>query len=125
MLHPFSIQLRPVLAGVLCLAAIALPGCAVNLPPGPASNPAAASAPEAATPPLRPTLVATSRNFLSPHADDRAEKAKQMDMSKKQPASSPAGAAHFTCPMHPEIQQPKPGQCPECGMTLVEKGVGS
>ncbi len=27
---------------------------------------------------------------------------------------------HFTCPMHPEIVQDKPGNCPKCGMTLVE-----
>jgi len=26
----------------------------------------------------------------------------------------------YTCPMHPEIQQGKPGTCPKCGMTLVE-----
>ena len=24
----------------------------------------------------------------------------------------------FTCPMHPEIRQPEPGNCPKCGMTL-------
>ncbi|TRZ56161.1 MAG: heavy metal translocating P-type ATPase [Rhodocyclaceae bacterium] len=24
----------------------------------------------------------------------------------------------YTCPMHPEIQQPAPGNCPKCGMTL-------
>ncbi|MFA6444526.1 MAG: heavy metal translocating P-type ATPase, partial [Sterolibacterium sp.] len=24
----------------------------------------------------------------------------------------------YTCPMHPEIQQPTPGNCPKCGMTL-------
>jgi Cu+-exporting ATPase len=27
-------------------------------------------------------------------------------------------AAIYTCPMHPEIRQPKPGNCPKCGMTL-------
>lgn len=27
----------------------------------------------------------------------------------------------YTCPMHPEVQQDKPGNCPKCGMTLVEK----
>jgi len=26
----------------------------------------------------------------------------------------------YTCPMHPEIVQDKPGNCPKCGMTLVE-----
>lgn len=27
----------------------------------------------------------------------------------------------YTCPMHPEIIRNEPGQCPICGMTLVEK----
>lgn len=27
----------------------------------------------------------------------------------------------YTCPMHPEIIKDKPGKCPICGMTLVEK----
>ena len=25
----------------------------------------------------------------------------------------------YTCPMHAEIKQPAPGNCPICGMTLV------
>jgi len=32
-------------------------------------------------------------------------------------------AAVYTCPMHPEVRQPRPGRCPKCGMTLV-KGKG-
>ncbi len=31
---------------------------------------------------------------------------------------SPAGATIYTCPMHPEIRQDHPGNCPKCGMTL-------
>ncbi len=27
----------------------------------------------------------------------------------------------YICPMHPEIQSPKPGSCPKCGMKFVEK----
>lgn len=27
----------------------------------------------------------------------------------------------YTCPMHPEVVTDKPGKCPKCGMTLVEK----
>ena len=27
----------------------------------------------------------------------------------------------YACPMHPHIQQPEPGNCPICGMTLVAK----
>ncbi|SFQ03566.1 heavy metal translocating P-type ATPase [Pseudomonas borbori] len=29
-----------------------------------------------------------------------------------------SGSAEYTCPMHPEIRQPQPGNCPICGMTL-------
>jgi P-type Cu+ transporter len=37
------------------------------------------------------------------------------------PAAEPAAAADgtiYTCPMHPQIRQPQPGNCPICGMTL-------
>lgn len=34
------------------------------------------------------------------------------------PSSGATGTAEYTCPMHPEIRQPKPGNCPICGMTL-------
>jgi len=27
----------------------------------------------------------------------------------------------YTCPMHPEVRENKPGQCPKCGMKLEEK----
>ncbi|MDE1988852.1 MAG: copper-translocating P-type ATPase [Betaproteobacteria bacterium] len=30
----------------------------------------------------------------------------------------PPGGAVYTCPMHPEIRQDHPGNCPKCGMTL-------
>jgi predicted RNA-binding Zn-ribbon protein involved in translation (DUF1610 family) len=30
-------------------------------------------------------------------------------------------AVRYTCPMHPEVLQDKPGDCPKCGMKLVEK----
>jgi len=29
------------------------------------------------------------------------------------------GEKIYTCPMHPEIRQDKPGMCPECGMSLI------
>ncbi len=33
-------------------------------------------------------------------------------------ATAPQGSVTYTCPMHPEIRQPSPGNCPKCGMTL-------
>jgi P-type Cu+ transporter len=33
------------------------------------------------------------------------------------PAEIPAGTI-YTCPMHPEIRQDRPGHCPKCGMAL-------
>ncbi|UCF78842.1 MAG: YHS domain-containing protein, partial [Candidatus Eiseniibacteriota bacterium] len=32
-------------------------------------------------------------------------------------------AASYTCPMHPEIQECEPGDCPKCGMALEPSGV--
>ncbi|WP_283189506.1 heavy metal translocating P-type ATPase [Pseudomonas sp. PMCC200344] len=34
------------------------------------------------------------------------------------PESAVQTGTEFTCPMHPEIRQPGPGNCPKCGMTL-------
>src|ERR1700690_1720870 len=33
----------------------------------------------------------------------------------------PRGKVIYTCPMHPEVQQDHPGNCPKCGMTLEPK----
>ncbi|WP_439608077.1 heavy metal translocating P-type ATPase [Hydrogenophaga sp.] len=33
-------------------------------------------------------------------------------------ASSAVAGAIYTCPMHPEVRQDHPGNCPKCGMTL-------
>jgi len=40
-------------------------------------------------------------------------------------AASPVadGSAIYTCPMHPEVEQRRPGSCPKCGMALEPKGI--
>jgi len=38
--------------------------------------------------------------------------------------ATPAGTI-YTCPMHPEVEQMGPGDCPKCGMALEPRGVPS
>jgi Cu+-exporting ATPase len=37
---------------------------------------------------------------------------------KSEPAAAAPEGTVYTCPMHPQIRQPVPGNCPICGMTL-------
>ena len=53
----------------------------------------------------RAKFTTTPDKYLAPQADQKA------------PASVPAGTI-YTCPMHPQIRQPGPGNCPICGMAL-------
>ena len=45
----------------------------------------------------------------------------------KTSASSESGAhaQQYTCTMHPEVVKDAPGDCPKCGMKLVEKTLTS
>lgn len=39
-------------------------------------------------------------------------------------ASPMPEAVTYTCPMHPEVRETRPGKCPKCGMFLVPEGAG-
>ena len=58
---------------------------------------------------------------LSCHDKFTADPTKYQDGPPKQ-APAPKGTV-YTCPMHPEIEQVGPGDCPLCGMALEPKGV--
>lgn len=40
---------------------------------------------------------------------------------KSAPATKQKNVKQYTCTMHPDVLQDKPGLCPKCGMELVEK----
>ncbi len=63
-------------------------------------------------------LVFLSGSFVAVAQHDM----KSMDSLKanKQPVKD---TIYYTCPMHPEIHEAKPGNCPKCGMVLVKKTV--
>src|SRR5258708_16441248 len=46
-----------------------------------------------------------------------ADPARYLAAGERPPQSAAAGTI-YTCPMHPEIRQPGPGNCPICGMAL-------
>ena len=91
----------------LLLLVATLAGCAtgaVTLTPAHPANP---EAPEAPLP--------TRSETLAPSVDagvEAPEEAKDAD----QP---PAQGARWQCPMHSQIVQDAPGECPICGMSLV------
>ena len=41
------------------------------------------------------------------------------------PAAASGAATRFTCPMHPEVDEPRPGACPACGMALEPRTVSA
>lgn len=40
---------------------------------------------------------------------------------EKQSTTKEVTKVQYTCPMHAEVISDKPGDCPKCGMALVEK----
>jgi Cu+-exporting ATPase len=51
------------------------------------------------------------------HHQHHAHTPEQHALKTKEPEAPPAGTI-YTCPMHPQIRQVGPGNCPICGMTL-------
>ena len=65
-------------------------------------------------------------HFCSAGCHDKfvAEPARFLAASAGTPPPTPApSGAIYTCPMHPQVRQAGPGNCPICGMTLVPETV--
>jgi P-type Cu+ transporter len=68
----------------------------------------------------RASFEETTFHFCSAgcKAKFEANPARYVADAGKQPTAPPAAGAIYTCPMHPQIRQVGPGNCPICGMTL-------
>ncbi|MDG2050740.1 MAG: heavy metal translocating P-type ATPase [Myxococcota bacterium] len=55
--------------------------------------------------------------FCSPRCRDRFTSDPDSFLDPKAETSVPGGT-RFVCPMHPEVNQSEPGDCPDCGMAL-------
>jgi heavy metal-binding protein len=135
-----------IFAGVFCTQWLI--GCAANFQPAPlsATNPASMDAKEAVTPVARPMLgrdaltqktnerLATNTpgnpSFQPPEMQQmhhgmsgmegmQQDKTDAMKMDSGEKPTS--GKVYYTCKMHPQIHQGKPGKCPVCGLTLIKK----
>ncbi|MCM2287437.1 MAG: heavy metal translocating P-type ATPase [Sulfuritalea sp.] len=47
-----------------------------------------------------------------------AEPQRYLQAASEPPPAGVVEGTMYTCPMHPEIRQPTPGNCPKCGMSL-------
>lgn len=56
--------------------------------------------------------------FCSSRCHDKFAGDPDAYLSSGKPSKDAAAGSTYTCPMHPEIQQDQPGDCPKCGMAL-------
>ncbi len=59
--------------------------------------------------------------FCSEHCRTRFLSAAATAKREEDKEQKPKGKAIYTCPMHPEVQQDHPGDCPKCGMAMEPK----
>ena len=132
--------------------ALLLSSCATNFQPPllSANNPASVEATESVTPAAKPTLgrdaltektgeqLATNTpgspsfqpsEMQQMHHDMSGMEGiqhKKMGAIKKDSGQAKpiSGKFYYTCAMHPQIHQDKPGKCRICGMTLIKKEEG-
>jgi hypothetical protein len=106
--------------GIVALATLALAACS----PGPApvatspNDPSNPRAPEGASPLAPANQPAEAPGGAHDHGHMHGA---PNAAGAGSAAPSPGQAVVYTCPMHPEVTSPSPGQCPKCGMNLVPK----
>lgn len=87
----------------------------------PKESPAASPSKEALEREMKKTSDEMQRLSDEMKAKTDAARTEEKPASKTGASKSSPDAAVYTCPMHPEVKQPVPGNCPKCGMTLVKQ----
>jgi hypothetical protein len=128
-----------VLRLLLLIGALLIGGCAstsssTSLQP---DHPASVDAPEApytpspsalagdrtdSSPTSAPEAAGTGHAQHGPSSQPAAISSAGTTMMGEQPAAQPQQeGATYTCPMHADVVQSAPGECPGCGMRLVKR----
>jgi Cu+-exporting ATPase len=68
--------------------------------------------------PHRHELAGQTHLFCSASCRTKFIAAPQQYLAPRQAAPATPGNVIYTCPMHPEVRQDRPGDCPKCGMAL-------
>jgi Cu+-exporting ATPase len=103
----------------------ALHGDAADLD-GPAKDPVCGMSVDPASAPARREHAGETYLFCSKRCAERFDAAPENYLDGRQePARSDSDDRIYTCPMHPEIEQVGPGDCPICGMALEPKTVSA
>ncbi len=108
---------------VVSLSGLLLSACAGATPPPrfSALDPADPKAPESAVDPRSPLLEGPAEQPTTPSsASETLPMGHEHHMDSSSGEASPI-ADVYSCPMHPQVREPKPGKCPICGMTLVKQ----
>ena len=132
---------------VASFCALLLSSCAADFQPPPVSttNPASVNARESVTPVAKPMLgtdaVTQKTNELlaasaagnpsfqpsemqGMHHGMSGMEGMQHDktgVTKTGSGEQPSRKIYYTCAMHPQVHQDRPGKCPICGMILIKK----
>jgi P-type Cu+ transporter len=95
------------------------PVCGMSVPPGTARGGSATHDGHAywfCNPRCRDKFIADPASYLAAPSTPAAVPALHAPAGT---GAAPTGATgSYTCPMHPEVRRPDPGDCPDCGMAL-------
>ena len=111
-------------AFVVPLTALLLSACAGTTPPPRFStlDPADPKAPESNAQPTSSLLQSPTTQPSGPPPPTAEPIPMRHEHHVEAPTSQASPAAEvYSCLMHPQIKEAKPGKCPICGMTLVKQ----